>query len=263
MLQSGATQHRDKRVADGRLSQCCFQLLIGDGLALQVLLQKRIVCLCYLLKHVVATLRHLVQKLGRNRHDLGSSRLFTVDLGDLLDEVDSTTEFGFSANGHLHRNRASAQPMGDHIHRAVKVRAGTIHLVHKGNPGNAILVGLAPHRFCLGLNTGNSVKNHHAAIQHPQAALYLSSEVHVPWGVDDVDVVAVPLAGGCRCGDRDAPFLFLGHPVHDRVPIVNVADLVRPAREEEHTLSNRRFTGVDMRDESDVSYLFQGTLPMP
>src|SRR4029453_17035006 len=51
---------------------------------------------------------------------------------------------------------------------------------------------------------------------------------------------------------RDARLLLLGHPVHGRGALVDLADLVDLLRVEEDPLGHGGLAGVDMRDDSDV-----------
>lgn len=43
---------------------------------------------------------------------------------------------------------------------------------------------------------------------------YLDREIHVPWRVDDVDVMVIPCTKSCRRLDRDALFSLEVHRVH-------------------------------------------------
>ena len=78
-----------------------------------------------------------------------------------------------------------------------------------------------------------------------------------PGRVDDVDPVAVPLAGGRGGGDRDAALLLLLHPVHDGGALVDLAHLVGAAGVVEDALGRRRLTGVDVSHDPDVAGLFE------
>src|SRR5205085_10656804 len=90
-------------------------------------------------------------------------------------------------------------------------------------------------------------------------ALNLHREVHVPRRVNDIDsmldVVMLPEAGRRGTGDRDAALLFLFHPVHRGRALVHLADLVRDARVEEHTLGGRGLTGINVRHDADIAEL--------
>jgi len=77
-----------------------------------------------------------------------------------------------------------------------KSAAGAIHLVDVGEARHGVLVGLAPDGLRLRLDAGDRVEDGDGAVQHAQAALDLDREVDVAGRVDDVDPVALPLAGG-------------------------------------------------------------------
>jgi hypothetical protein len=102
--------------------------------------------------------------------------------------------------------------------------------------------------------------NDHRAIEHPEAPLDLNREVHVPGRIDDVDAMIAPERGRGGGRDRDAPFLFLGHPVHGRGAVVDLADLVDLLRVEEDPLGHGRLARVDMRDDADVPRLGERNL---
>jgi len=77
----------------------------------------------------------------------------------------------------------------------------------------------------------------------------------VAGSVDDVDVVAVPLAGDCGGLDRDAVLLLLDHEVRRRVCVVDVAGVVDLAGVEEDAFRRRRLARVDVGYDSYVPYI--------
>jgi hypothetical protein len=91
-----------------------------------------------------------------------------------------------------------AQAVADHVDVAPEVGAGPVELVDEADARHAVAVGLAPDRLGLGLDAGDAVEHDHRAIEHPQAALHLDGEVHVPGRIDDVDAMVVPEAGRGR-----------------------------------------------------------------
>jgi hypothetical protein len=148
-----------------------------------------------------------------------------------------------------------AEPGAHRLHRPREVGAGAIHLVDVGDAGDAVLVGLAPDRLGLRLDAGHRVEDRDCSVQHPQRALHLDREVDVARGIEDVDPVLAPLAGGCRGGDRDAALLLLLHPVHHRGSLVDLAHLVGATRVVENPLGGRGLPGVDVRHDPDVAGL--------
>lgn len=65
---------------------------------------------------------------------------------------------------------------------------------------------------------------------------YLQSEVYVTRGINDVDEMLVPSAGGGSRGDCDASLLLLSHPVHGGASLVHLPNLVGLTRVEQDTL---------------------------
>ena len=58
----------------------------------------------------------------------------------------------------------------------------------------------------------------------------------------------------CRSGrDRNTTFLFLLHPVHGGVAIVDFADLVGLTGVIQNALGGRRLTGIDVRHDADIA----------
>src|SRR5581483_4821765 len=99
------------------------------------------------------------------------------------------------------------------------------------------------------------------AIEYAERALDLDGEVHVSGGIDDVDAVVTPGAGGGGGGDGDAALPLLLHPVHHRVSLVDLADLVGDAGVEQDALGGRRFARVDVGHDPDIPCLFERVLP--
>ncbi len=163
----------------------------------------------------------VVGLLGLGLH-LGGDLLFgpllahavVPDQGPHVDQVDDAPEPALGADGELDHGGDRVEAVLDHLHALVEVGAGPVHLVDEADPGDLVLVGLAPHRLGLGLHAGHGVEHGHRPVEHPQRALHLDGEVHVAGGVDDVDQRVVPHAGGGGRGDGDAPLLLLDHPVH-------------------------------------------------
>ena len=141
-------------------------------------------------------------------------------------------------------------------YRPGEVRAHTVHLVDEADPWHVVPVGLAPHRFRLGLHARHSVKNDDTTVQHAEAPLHFGGEVNVPGGVYHVDLVLFPVAGGCRRGYGDAPRPLLFHPVHNRRALIYPAHLVGLSGEKQHLLGDRGLAGIDVGYEAHIAYTF-------
>ena len=148
----------------------------------------------------------------------------------------------------------------DHAQDVVEVCTHDVHLVDVDHAGHMVVIGLTPHGLGLGLYTALGAHDGHGAVQHAQRALHLHGEVHVTWGVDDVDpglgelvLGALPVAGGGGGGDGDAAFLLLGHPVHGSGALVGLADLIVDASVEQDPLGGGGLACVNVGHDADVS----------
>jgi len=135
-----------------------------------------------------------------------------------------------------------------------------IHLVDESQTRHAVFVGLTPYRFRLGFNTANGIEYGNRTIEHTQRTLHLNREIDVPRGIDDVNSVlferavhATPKTGGSRRGNGDAAFLLLLHPIHGGSTVVHLTYFVRHTGVIENAFCGRRFAGVDVRHDADIS----------
>ena len=62
-------------------------------------------------------------------------------------------------------HRAGLEPILDHLHDHVEVRAHTVHLVDERHARDVVAVGLAPHRLRLRLDPGDRVKDRDRAVE--------------------------------------------------------------------------------------------------
>ncbi len=241
--------------ADDPIAQRPLDLLFGDLLPVQVLLEELVVRLADLLDELLTVLLRLGQQVGGDLLDdvLGAHRLVLVADRLHLDEVDHAGELVLAADRQLDRDRVPAKLGRDLLEGALEVRPDAVHLVDEADPGNAVLVGLTPHRLRLRLHAGNRVEHRDRAVEHAERPLHLGREVHVTGRVDDVDPDVAPETGGGGRRNRDAALLFLLHPVHRRRAFVHLADLVRTARIEQDPFRRGGLAGIDVGHDADIA----------
>ena len=224
-----------------------------EVLALEVLRGEVVVDLGGGLDHRRAMSLGVCPELLGDLHDVDLlAEVVAVEDGLHVDEVDDALEGVLAADRQLDRDRVRAEALTDRLDAAPEVRAGPVELVDEAEAWHAVAVGLAPDRLGLGLHACDGIEDDDRTIEHAQAAFDLDGEVHVPGRIDDVDAVLLPEAGRGRGGDRDAALLLLGHPVHRRRALVDLAELVDLVRVEQDPLGDGRLAGVDVRDDADV-----------
>ncbi len=232
VLEGGAAEHGGDLQVQRRAVQRLGDPLVRDLLLVEVHLHQLVVV-------VGAGLDQVRARLVDGVHHLGGDVLEGLELGAqlvlpderlVLDQVDDALELVLGADRELDRQRVGAEALLHRLDRVVEVGADAVHLVDERDAGDVVLVGLAPDGLRLRLDAGDRVEDGDRAVEDAQRALDLDGEVHVAGRVDDVDAVALPLAGRRGGGDRDAALLLLLHPVHDGGALVDLAHLVGAAR---------------------------------
>ena len=260
VLERRTAQHRVGLGVDGQLAQGTLDLVDGEFLTAEVLFEQSLISLGDGLEHLGAVLGGLLDHIVGDVNDvvlLAELGLAAPHLGLHLDQVDDTLEATLGTDRQLDRDHVGAEAFLHGPHREIEVRADLVHLVDETDAGHVVLVGLSPHLLGLGLDALLAVEDGDGAIEHAQAALHLDGEVDVSRGVDDVDLVVIPEAGGGRGGDRDPALLLLFHPVHGGGAVVHLTDLVAHTGVVEDALGGRRLAGIDVRHDADIADLVE------
>jgi hypothetical protein len=205
--------------------------------------------------------------VGLGHRQLGeglAEGLFVEDDLDPLDHVDMPGEHLAGADRQLDRVGLLGKPVPNHGHAAIEVGPDPIHLVGEDESGNAIPIRLTPDRLGLGLDAGHRVEQGDGAVEYAERTLHLDGEIHVAWGIDDVDSVGraapKPEAGSCGRGDGDPPLLLLLHPVHGGGALMDLTDLVVLAGVVEDPLGRSRLPGIDVSHDADITVAIEGRL---
>ena len=253
---------RHDLVGDGRLTQRGTDILLGEGSLLQVLLHQRLVGLGGSLNHLIVILLRQLLHVVRDRLDTHILTLdVIVNVGFHLHQVNDATEGHLLADGELNRNGMRMQTVAHHIQHAIEIRAGDVHLVDVCHSRHMILVRLALDGLGLGFNAALGAEDGHRTVQHAQGTLDLDGEVHVYGGIDDVDAMTLPVAGGSGRGNGDTSFLLLLHPVHRSCALMGLAQLMGLSGIEQDTLGCRGLTGINVRHNADIPGIFKRIFP--
>ena len=200
---------------------------------------------------------------------IGGAEAVVVGVNDglLVHDVDLAAELVFGTNGNQDGGGIGTQFVVDVVQHVVEIGAGAVHLVHKAHARNAVLGGLTPHGFRLGLHAGHTAEYHDGAVKHAEGTFHFSGEVNVPGSVNNVQLEVftfehfadafilhlLPVGGNGSGGNGDTAFAFLLHPVGGSGTVVHFADLVDHACVEEDALGQGGFAGVNVSGDTDVA----------
>ena len=148
--------------------------------------------------------------------------------------------------------RSRAQLLADRRRAGEDICSGALTLVHERERREATPLHLTPDRLRLRLDPAGRVHHHDGTVEHAHAALDLDGEVHVPRGIDEVDLTPGPPDSGRGRRDRDPALPLLGHPVHHGGPLVHPPDPWLATAQVQDALGQRGLTGVDVRADADV-----------
>ena len=169
------------------------------------------------------------------------------------EQIDHAPEFLLDADRQLQGHRQGTELRRDRGDDGIIVRADAVEFIDETDRRHAPALRLPPDGLGLRLHPGDTAENGHGAVENAERALDLDREIHVPRRIDEVDLVLAPGEGRGRRGDRDAALLLLGHPVHRRGAVVDLADLVAAAGVVEEALGDRRLAGIDVRNDTNIA----------
>ena len=264
VLEGGATQNRVYLGVDGQLTDAGLQLGNSQLFALEVLLHQLFAGFSNGLHELCAVLFGLFLQVCGDRLDfvLGTHGHVTLGVaapGECthFEEVDDALEFALGTDRQLQNQRLGTQAVDDRVYGEVEVRTQLVHLVDEADTRHVVLIGLAPDGLGLRFNAFLAVENSDGAVEDAEGPLNLDSEVNVTRGVDDVDLVVVPVTRGSCGGNGDTPLLLLCHPVHRGRTVVGLTDLVIDTCVEQDALGCSRLAGIDVGHDADVADLVQ------
>jgi hypothetical protein len=260
VLERAAAQDRNHLAGDRGRTQRPLEIRRGDLLLAKELLGDRVVEVGQGVDEGVSVALGLVEQV---RRDVDQVELLTLRRvvcphhGLHREKVDTPLELALGPDWKLDDGHGRVETVLDHVDAPEEIGADAVHLVDEAHPRHPVLIRLSPNRLGLGFHAGDGVEYSDSAVEDTQRPLHLDREVDVAGGVDDVDPVTVPFAGG-GCGrDGDAALLLLRHPVHRGRALVDLTDLVVDPRVEEDPLRGRGLARVDVGHDPDVADLGQ------
>ena len=203
----------------------------------------------------------LVAQIGGDLLDADIVALLALEIDGLHgDQVDHALQVAFQADGHLDHNRVQVQLVTQLLGDALRIGAGPIAFIDKGDPGDLVSGHLPVDGDGLRLDPADRAEDEHRAVEDAQGPLHLDGEVNVPGGVNDVDIVVFPGTVGSGRLDGDAALPLQFHVVHSRADTVLAAHLVdgvNPLGEEQYPFRQGGFARIDVGADTDIPYFAQ------
>src|SRR5699024_918166 len=194
----------DEGVGDRFAADRGLQFVDRNLFAFQVLFHQIVVVLCERLDHLVPVLFGFILHIGGDVHDGDIfAELIVIDIGFHLEQVDQAHEIRLSADRELDGMGGGMQPLVHHVDGVIEVGAHDVHLIDEAHTRDLIFVGLMPDGFGLGFYAALGAEDGDRAVEDTQRPFDLNGEVDVAGGVDDVDTMVFPVAGGRSGGDGD------------------------------------------------------------
>ena len=228
--------------------------VLGYVVTLEIILHDRVVEIGNSLKQSTSVffgnISHILRDVGLVDN---KTLVITVKVGLLLYEVDKTNVRILFTDRQLYRNSICLKSFTEHLYTSEEISSRDVHFVYIGNTRNTVFISLSPNGFRLRFNAALCTEYGNRTVKNSQRSLNLNREVHVPWRIDNIDLLALPACGyssGCDC---NTALLLLLHPVHCSSTVVCFTDLVLFACIEQNSFGSSRFAGIDVRHDTYVS----------
>ena len=190
-------------VADATPScEGALELLDAGDVALEVALEQVVVGDHDALDQVVVDLCSSASM--SSGMSLGAGAAALVDVGGVGEQVGDAPEARLLADRQLEGGDAGAEPIPQLVEGAVEAGPLPVELVDEHHAGHAQLGGQLPHDLGLDLDALDRAHHEHRQVGDPQRGGHVADEVGVAGGVDEVDLVVVPLERGQRQRQREA-----------------------------------------------------------
>ena len=258
VLVCGAAEYGEELACQYLFTDGSFDFFNGNVFAFQILFSQFIVAVASSFDNLFTVFfYHVFHIIGNRFLMIFFAVIAVVDFSFPGQQIDDALEGILCADWELHSNSFGMKTGVDGLYCMQEICTYCIHLVDECNTGNMVVVCLSPNGFRLGLNAVFSTEYSYGAIQYAQGTFNFYSEVYVPWGIDDVDTIAFPVAGGSsRCNGNTA-FLFLSHPVHGSSAIMNFADLMVYTGIIQDSFRGCCLTCINVCHDADVSCFFK------
>ena len=172
------------------------------------------------------------------------------------DQVDDARESIGFPDRNLYGNGLRTEAFLQAAQRVEEVRVFLVQEIDHHHAGQAVLVRILPGALRLHLDAFDGLDHDGHVVRNPHRAVHFAGEIGITRGVENMEVVVVPLAVEGRQVHGNAVFdLFLA-VVRHRVAVVHAAQPGRRAGVEEHGFRQGGLAAPPVAREANVSDFF-------
>ena len=266
LLHAGTGEHGDEQTVRDGLGEQTLDLLLGEGLALEVLLHELVVGLGHeFAKRLMRSLGSSAELLG----DLGLGLLGAVAMTGLhADEVDDAVEILAGAPGQRDGSQAHAKAFAEHVEAHIEVGVLLVHAIDEHGAGEAQVLGGVPKLDGGGLRALGGIDHEQGGLAHTHGRVGIADEIGIAGGVEHVDARALPVDRGDGGRDRELALDLFGVVVERGLGAVVAAQAGGLAGKVEHGLRERGLAHPALAYEHHVPHIASlgcthGTPPFP
>jgi hypothetical protein len=146
-----------------------------------------------------------------------------------LQKIDNSIKIVLRAVGKIDKGRLRPETRFNLLQDTFRIGTQAIKLIDKSQTRDLIAVCLSPYGLTLRLDTFDSGKNNHRAVEDAKTAFHLRCKVDMARSIDQIDLMVVPRESGCGRRNGNASFAFIQSKIHDGLPIMHFPDLMGAA----------------------------------
>ena len=252
--QSRSAENREKGFVENAFFQTLGQLFRREFLSIQVFLQEGVIRFGDHFDQFFPGALGFFLQVCRDFFFRKFAALVAIEVESFLGEKIHYAGKGvFGADGQIQRNGLGRENLLDVRKGLGVVGPLAVHLGDEKNPGQIELVGVIPHFFRRHFHAGDGVDDHDRSVHGLEAVFGVDDEVGVSRGIDDVDLVFLPLYMVERGTDTQAVFDFLRLKIHHRGSIVDPPEAVRGTSVKKHGFSKRSLARFSVANQGDVA----------
>ena len=255
---SCSTKHRVKFIWDYSFSNCSLDKIIWNFFSSKKFFCQFIIKHRNCINHSFSIFFCFSLHICRDFSFYNINSLFSFKVVSFhSNQIDYSLKSISLSDRKLDRNCLVWKSLSYRFNRHIEVCTHLIHLVYEDKSRYSILISLSPNCFSLRFSTLRTIKQCNRTIQNSQRSLYFYSKVHVSRSIDHIDLIVMPKTSSSSRSNSNTSFFFLFHPVHISSTIVSFSDLVLFTCIIQNSFSSSGLTRIDMRHNTNVSYLVQ------